>query len=203
MNCPDGHVRVRAEVLNTRFAEWLASVRPSEVFLRRLEKAIRHELEVERRALSQRRSQNRRATASIRSKLKNLNLALADGTMERSAYQETYRELKAGLQALEYAGVDDELEQFDVEAVLNFAGQLLSQPERWWREASSEDKIRLQRALFPDGLLIDEALQFSTDPNSHDSVTYLLFGGGAHDMASPTGIDRRCTVETRRIIRAA
>ena len=50
--------------------------------------------------------------------------------MERSAYQATYRELKARLQALEYAGVDDELEQFDVDAVLNFAHRLLSQPER-------------------------------------------------------------------------
>ena len=189
MNCPEGHVRVRAEVLSTRFEEWLASVRPSDVFLRRLEKAIRRELQAEQRSLSQRRSQNRRATASIRSRLKNLNLALADGTMERSAYQETYRELKAGLQALEYAGVDDELERFDVEAVLNFAQRLLSQPERWWRDASSEDKIRLQRALFPEGLLIDEALQFSTDPTSHDSVTYLLFGGRTDDMASPTGFE--------------
>ena len=42
--------------------------------------------------------------------------------------------------------------------------------------------------MFPDGLLIDQALKFSTEPNSHDSVTYLLFGGGANDMAFPTGL---------------
>ena len=189
MNCPDGHVRVRAEVLNVRFREWLASVRPSEVFLRSLENAIRRELEAEEKSLSKRRARNQRAAANIRSKLKNLNMALADGTMEHGAYRTTYRELKAGLGALEHADVDDELEQFDVEAALNFARRLLSQPDRWWGEASPEDKIRLQKALFPNGLLVDEALQFSTDPTLHDSVTYLLFGGGASDMASPTGFE--------------
>ena len=85
--------------------------------------------------------------------------------------------------------MDDDLEQLDVDAMLNFAKRVLSQPERWWADASTEDKISLQNALFPNGLLINRALQFSTDPNSHNSMTYLLFGGGTHDMASPTGPD--------------
>ena len=189
MNCPDGHLRVRAEALNSGFCGWLASVRPNEVFLGRLEKAIRRELEAEQTLLSQRRSKKQRDAANIRAKLQNLNRALADGTMDRSAYRETYPGLRAELQALEYAGVDDDLEQFDVDAMLNFAKRVLSQPERWWADASPEDKIRLQHALFPKGLLINPTLQFSTDPNSHDSMTYLLFGGGTDDMASPTGFE--------------
>ena len=190
MNCPEGHVRARAEALNSRFCGWLASVRPNEVFLGRLEKAIRRELDVEQRSVSERRSEKQRAAGSLRAKLQNLNLALADGTMDGSAYQETYRGLKTQLQALEYAGVDDGLEQLDIDAVLNFTRRLLSQPERWWADASPEDKIRLQHALFPDGLLISPALQFSTDPNSNDSMTYLLFAGGSDDVASPTGPGR-------------
>ena len=190
MNCPEGHVRGRAEVLNSRFLQWLASVRPNEVFLRRLETAIRRELDAAQRSLSHRRAEQQRAAAKIRAKLQNLNLALADGTMDRDAYRETYSGLKAELQAREHAGVEDELEQLDVDAMFHFAKRLLSQPERWWADASPEDKIRLQHALFPDGLLINPALQFSTDPNSHDSMTYLMFAGGSDDMASPTGPDR-------------
>ena len=56
MNCPEGHVRSRAEALNSGFCKWLASVRPNEIFLRRLEGAVRRELEAERRSLSQRRT---------------------------------------------------------------------------------------------------------------------------------------------------
>ena len=189
LNCPAGHIRARAEALNGRFCGWLASVRPNEVFLRRLEKAIRRELESQQRSLSQRRAEKRRAAVTIRAKLKNLNLALADGTMESSAYRETYQGLRAELQASDHAGIEDELEQLDVDAMLHFAGQLLAKPERWWADASPEDKVRLQRALFPDGLLVNSALEITTDPNSRDSVTYLLFGGGADDMASPTGFE--------------
>ena len=98
--------------------------------------------------------------------------------MENSAYRETYQGLRAELQASEHDGIEDELEQLDVDAMLHFAGQLLAKPERWWADASPEDKVRLQRALFPDGLLVNSALEITTDPNSRDSVTYLLFGGG-------------------------
>ena len=189
MNCPEGHVRARAEVLNSRFCQWLALVRPNEMFLRRLEREVRRELEAEQRSLSHRRSQKQRAAAKIEANLQNLNRALANGTMEADAYKVTYRELKVALQALKHGGVEVELEQLDVEAVLNFAQRLLSQPERWWGQASSEDKIRLQRALFPDGLLVDEALQFSTDLTSNESVAYMLFGGRTDDMASPTGFE--------------
>ena len=36
MHCPNGHLSVRAEALNSGFCGWLASVRPNEVFLGRL-----------------------------------------------------------------------------------------------------------------------------------------------------------------------
>ena len=156
MNCPEGHVRSRAEALNSGFCKWLASVRPNEIFLRRLEGAVRRELEAERRSLSQRRVQKQRAAATFRAKLQNLNLALADGTMERSAYQATYRELKARLQALEYAGVDDELEQFDVDAVLNFAHRLLCMKSREKR-GSPRDSWKGPRQDEPCGLEPREA----------------------------------------------
>ena len=188
MNCPEGHVRVRAEALNVGFCEWLGSVRPNQVLLRRLEMSIRRELETEQRSVAQRRLLKQRAAADIKAKISKISRALADGTMEGSAYRATYRELKAELQTVEHADVEDGLEQLDVDAVLTFATRLLSKPERWWQEASPEDKIRLQQALFPDGLLIDPALEISTDPSSHDSVTYLLFGGGASDLASPRGV---------------
>ena len=202
MNCPEGHVSGRAEVFNSRFLQWLASVRPNEGFLRRLETAIRRELDAVQRSLSQRRAEQERAAANIRAKLQNLNLAIADGTMEPDAYRETYSELKAELQAREHAGVKDELEQIDVDAMFHFAKRILSKPERWWADASPEDKIRLQRALFPEGLLVNSALEFSTDPTSHDSMTYLLFGSGQDDMASPTGTNTEGNFDFRRVFAA-
>ena len=189
MNCPDGHVRARANELNERFRLWLESVRPNDVFLRRLERSIRGELLVQERELTKRRMEQQTAARQVEQQLERLNLALAKGTMAADAYGETYQKLKAELQVLEHRRVEDDLEQLDVDATLLFTRQVLSRPGRLWADAAPEDKIQLQRALFPGGLVVNRALEFSTDPSTADSMTYLLFGGGSKGMASPTGFE--------------
>ena len=71
--------------------------------------------------------------------------------MDPDAYRETYPKLKTELQVLEHHGVEDRLEELDVDAMLMFARHLLSQPGRLWADAAPKAKIGLQRALFPHG----------------------------------------------------
>ena len=184
INCVQGHVRARADVLSERFQVWLDSVRPNDIFLQRLDRAIRTELEGQKKALGRRRAEQRSDVRRIQEKLDRLNQALADGTMERDAYRETYPKLKAELRALGHDGVEDRLEELDLDAMLKFARHLLSQPGRLWAEASTETKIELQRALFPHGLVVDRALEFSTHPTDRDSMSYLLFSTHQEDLAS-------------------
>ena len=184
LNCVDGHVRARADVLSERFQVWLDSVRPNDIFLQRLDRAIRTELEGQKEALGRRQAAQRSGVRSTQEKLDRLNLVLADGTMDRDAYRETYAKLKAELRALELGGVEDRLEELDVDAMLKFARHLLSQPGRLWAEASTETKIELQRALFPHGLVVDRALEFSTHLSDHDSMSYLLFSTHQEGLAS-------------------
>ena len=203
INCSKGHVRARADVLNEGFRAWLDAVQPNEVFLRQLDRAIRAELEAQKGALAQRRARQRTGIRSVKEKLDRLNGALADGTMERDAYRETYPKLKAELHALKCHGVEDQLEELDVDAMLQFARLLLSQPGRLWAEATTETKIELQRVLFPHGLIVDRALEFSTGSSDHDSMSYLLFRGDREDLASPTGIVRLWTIDRSKLVRAA
>ena len=188
--CVDGHVRARCEDLNERFQKWMEAVSPNETFFERLGRAVRRELDRQQEALTRRRAGERSAVRRVKTKLDRLNLALVDGTMDREAYRETYPRLKAQLQVLHGHGVEDEVEQFDVDAMLLFARHLLSQPGRLWADGTPETRIELQRALFPHGLVVNKALEFSTDPNHYDSMTYLLFGQGKEGMASPRGILR-------------
>ena len=150
-------------------------MRPNDIFLQRLDRAIRTELEGQKEALGRCQAQHRSRVRKIEKKLDRLNRALADGTMERDAYRETYPKLKAELRALEHDGVEDRLEELDVDAMLKFARHLLSQPGRLWAEAATETKIELQRALFPHGLVVDRELEFSTHASDYDSMSYLLF----------------------------
>ena len=184
INCVQGHVRARADDLSERFRAWLDSVRPNDIFLQRLDRAIRTELEQQKESLGRCQAEQRSRGRTVKENLDRLNQALADGTMERDAYRATYPKLKAELRVLELHGVEDRLEELDVDAMLKFARHLLSQPGRLWADAATETKIELQRALFPHGLTLDRALQFSTAPSDSDSMTYLLFSTNQQDLAS-------------------
>ena len=60
----------------------------------------------------------------------------------------TSAELLASLIELE----DARLDQIDVEGLLGFAEYVLTNAARLWMEATAEQRPRLQRALFPEGL---------------------------------------------------
>jgi DNA invertase Pin-like site-specific DNA recombinase len=203
ISCKYGHVRARVDDLNQRFREWLDSVCPNEIFLRQLDIAVRRELDGQKNTLTRRRAEQQSAVRTVEQKVDRVNAALADGTMDRQAYRATYPSLRAELQALQHRGVEDELEQLDVDTMLHFARRLLSKPGRLWADATPEIKIALQRALFAHAPVVDQALNFSTDPNHHDSMTYLLFGQGREDLASPTGTNRTWTTPIATEIRAA
>ncbi len=47
---------------------------------------------------------------------------------------------------------DAKLESYDVETVLNFAEHVLLNAARLWLEFSSDQKQRLQKVLFPEGV---------------------------------------------------
>ena len=85
INCVDGHVRARADVLSERFRAWLDSVRPNDIFLQRLDRAIRTELEQQKESLGRRQAEQRSRGRTVKESLDRLNQALADGTMERDA----------------------------------------------------------------------------------------------------------------------
>ena len=54
-----------------------------------------------------------------------------------------------------------EMEGFDIEAVLNFAEQLILNATRLWREANLDQKQRFQRVFFPDGMTFQDG-EFGT-----------------------------------------
>ena len=50
---------------------------------------------------------------------------------------------------------DAKLEEYDVEAVLNFAEHVILNMARLWAESGSDQKQRLQKVLFPEGVQFD------------------------------------------------
>jgi hypothetical protein len=83
---------------------------------------------------------------------------------------------------------DARQEEIDVEGLLGFAEYVVTNAARLWMEATAEQRPRLQRALFPEGLRF-------RDGRVGTAVTCMAFTqlegneGGVSVMASPTGFE--------------
>ena len=80
------------------------------------------------------------------------------------------------------------LEQLDIEAALSFSQYVIFNAPRLWVEASLDQKQRLQKALFPEGIQFSEG-RFET---GKCCLLFNMFGasnGEKANMACPTGFE--------------
>lgn len=106
--------------------------------------------------------------------------------------QDTYRQeldkLNEEITLADMAAHDAKLEAFDAEAVLNFSEHVLTNAARLWAEFTLEQKQRLQRVLFPEGVTFSEC-GFRT------TATNLIFNllqqpqPAKASMATPAGFE--------------
>ena len=58
---------------------------------------------------------------------------------------------------------DAKLEGYDVEAVLNFAENVILNAARLWTELASDQKQQLQKVLFPQGVTFSDGIYKTTE----------------------------------------
>jgi site-specific DNA recombinase len=83
---------------------------------------------------------------------------------------------------------DARLDELDVEGVLAFAEHLLLNAARMWAEASLDQKQRLQRVLFPQGVTYGEG-GFGTTETSLVFTMLDAIAASKESEASPTGFE--------------
>jgi site-specific DNA recombinase len=108
--------------------------------------------------------------------------------IDRETYERQLDKLNEQIMLAEMQERDAKLESYDVEAVLNFAGHVILNAARLWTEFSSEQKQRLQKVLFPQGITF-------ADGNYKTAETSLFFKllqeseGEKTGLATLTGIE--------------
>lgn len=79
-------------------------------------------------------------------------------------------------------------EEIELEKVLQFADRIILRPTRLWTESTLEQRQRLQKTLFPNGIEFDGE-QFGTDVSP---LLFRLLDGISEDdfcLASPAGFE--------------
>jgi hypothetical protein len=82
-----------------------------------------------------------------------------------------------------------EAEEIDVEGIVAFAEHVLSQLARLWSDSSPDQRQRLQKVLFPQGVTYSPNGRFGTAETSVIFRLLQALPAGNEREASPTGFE--------------
>ncbi len=190
-HCRNSHCRavnVRRESLEREFAALLERLAPERQYMRLFKEIVR---QVWKQKVAASESVLRAAKGKL-AELENRKNRLVDFLLEGRLDQQTYDEqtlrLRAEIEVAEQELREADVEHIDVEAVLAFAEKLVERPRQLWLESTLEQKQRLQRAFFPDGVKYTKDGFGTAVSNSFFSVLRDLSEQKA-TLASPAGFE--------------
>ena len=189
--CRNSHCRavnVRRESLERDFAALLERLAPERRYMRLFKEIVR---QVWKQKVAGSESVLRAAKGKL-AELENRKNRLVDFLLEGRLDQQTYDEqtmrLRGEIETAERELREADLEQMDLEAVLAFAEKLVERPRQLWLESTLEQKQRLQRVFFPDGVKYTKEGFGTAVSNSFFSVLRDVSEQKA-TLASPTGFE--------------
>lgn len=176
--------------LEAQFVEELARLQPTAGYMRMLKESV---LRVwhDRKAWvkSEVASAEGRAKA-IQQKLDRLDDAfIYKESIDLSTYERQRDRLREELTLIEIDRHSSKVDEFDVEGVLNFAERVLPRASDLWIQASLDQRQRLQRLFFPDGVPFS-GKQFDRTVVTSSLFEYLRPIQGSHkNLVDLTGIE--------------
>ncbi len=170
-HCQDGCTRAPRDSAEQQFEEFMRQLQPNAGYMRLYRAVV---LDVWRK--KQGDSQQMQGVLSRKIKeLRENKAKLEEAFVYRRAIDaDTYQEMRAKLaQELTLAEMelrDAQADEIEIEAVLDFAQAILTNASNLWKSAPAEQKQRLQKVLFPEGVTYSDGIY-------RTGVTCLLFSG--------------------------
>ena len=153
-HCPNcSKVRARKGEFEQAFVEYMARLQPKPEYVK-LFKAIVLDVWKQKQveSLAQTTALDNQLADLQERKDKLVEAFVYRKAIDQATYQRQLDKLSEEITLAEMAAHDAKLESFDVEAVLNFSEHVILNAARLWTEFSLEQKQRLQRVLFPEGV---------------------------------------------------
>ena len=186
-SCPG--VSVRKENLERIFVSFLERMQPKPQYMKLFNEIV---LDV----WKEKQAQNLTLSVSLKHRIEDLHgrkerleeAFLYERAIDRETYQRQLDKLNEEIMLAEMQEREAKLEDYDIEAVLNFAEHVILNAARLWIEFSSDQKQRLQKVLFPEGVRFENQI-------IQTGATCLLFKllpevqGEKASLATPPGIE--------------
>ena len=165
--CPSP-INERKEVLESAFISFLRKLQPKPELMILFRKTVLGTWETRQKQVSAHCAVFERQIRDCKDQKRKLFEAWSGGIVSLDEYKEMKAEIDERL-AVAQAGVDDnKLQESNLDALLNFAETILLDPVSFWLHCPIDQKQRLQRVLFPEGLTFE-------DGSYRTTTTCLLF----------------------------
>jgi site-specific DNA recombinase len=182
-------VNIRREEMEKRFVDFLGQFQPKQEYLKLFAEIV---IDVWKQKKADAKSIHEAALSRIRTIKDHQSRLTHAFVYDRSINQKTYQEerdrLDEELAFAELNEVEVRTDEVDIEAALSLGEFILLNMARLWTELTTEQKQRLQQALFPSGVAIEEGIYRTT----HTSLILFNLEAGVfrnEDLVPLTGIE--------------
>jgi site-specific DNA recombinase len=152
-----GHLNVKAELVEDAFLALLDQLAPNPARMPFLEAVFRKVWEVKTQGAAADGDALRRELGKLVARKKRMLAQLADGNVSGDDYAELDRETSCSLADIRQRLELLEMEDLDIDAAIAYLSHLLWNARNIWESSDLQGKQRLQRLIFPKGLVIDKA----------------------------------------------
>ena len=133
--------------------ELLDRLRPAEEVLKLLSAAVLDRWNDEQKdTVAKRRAAERKLSELRQRKERLVEAYVYDSALDKATYQQHLARIEEQLTLAELELYDAKVDEFDIDGVLGFAEHLVTHSSRLWVEADLDQRQRLQRLFFPEGL---------------------------------------------------
>lgn len=167
-HCKAGCTRVSTTVLEQRFLALLDDLRPREAYWRLLKASILDAWKELRKTHGTARAAAQRQISGLTQQLEQLERAfIFDQRIDQASYARQRDRLREDVAIAKMALADATAQEDDIEGDLAFAEHALYHASALWTAAATvEDRIKIQWAMFPQGLIV----RTGSTPRSGTSV---------------------------------
>ena len=149
-----GAVRFKRLDLEIKFLTFVDSLRFDDVFRPLLREAVRQVWQQKKTQKDGLLNEARKRVAELEAYRQRIIKSWIEEKINKEIYDDQMRQVGTQLEAAGLIEGEAVLELAEVELLLDFADWMLTHASLVWASASLENKIRIQKALFPGGLIV-------------------------------------------------
>jgi DNA invertase Pin-like site-specific DNA recombinase len=147
---------IRKTVLETAFIEYLNSVTPIPEYIELFNQSVIKAWELKKLEVTTERNNYSERITVLKARLAQITEMYIDGDLDKATFRDKSGAVKEQLATLEISENESEITKLDLEARLEYAKNNISNLARLWQDIDITQKIKLQRAVLPEGIIFDK-----------------------------------------------